>query len=403
MARAYPPMGPISSLAYILKQMQLEPQGAWMVGNQYEQLSLRKPTIQARQSFWAHKWRLAIRRSLVAHHNEHRTDLRGCGDADTDAAKFTLLSLKDDDRFLLEQILAGGLATNERKARWTSSPQPPCALCGQVDSAPHRWWCCPHWQHFRVHVIPFDPDWPACFQHCGIPTFGMNFNNEHLPQVHIMMLNIQKSLNALEREGLEAIPEVRPAKRLCVSVAGNSVGADTSSSFSSCAPLGRCQIPVPVVDVPASRGVLDSNASGSGGVPGRAVAEPCDSVLDAHGVGTDRPLKGHLRNERVRRPRKNGTDAADLPKPIDLPPNVILSTRTVAGFGARYVMKCCTCGSVGQVSNRTRFVGVHKRCSRKKVRIKLSDAERLHLHKQFQGPLSSWKRERAKRMLVSVT
>ena len=140
-----------------------------------------------------------------------------------------------------------------------------------------------------------------------------------------------------------------------------------------------------------------------GGVSGRAIANPCDSVLDAHGVGAASTPKGHLRNERVRRPRKNGTDAADLPKPIDLPPNIVLSTRTVAGFGARYVMKCCTCGSVGQVSNRTRFVGVHKQCSRKKVRIKLSEAERLHLHKQFQGPLSSWKRERAKRMLVSVT
>ena len=398
MGSAHPPIGPISSLAYILKLMKFEPRGMWLVGNEYYELSVRKPMTPSQFGRWAHCWRLAIRRSLLAYSNEHRSDFKGCADADTDAAKHALLVLKENDRFLMEQILAGGLATGERKARWAQVAPQLCNLCGQEDTAEHRWWICPHWAHLRVNVIPYDPQWPACFRFCGIPTFEMHFDNGHLPAVHFLMLNIQKSLNAMERVAVQEEVTVPPPKRACAS-------ANPRGSERSCFPVavsgGASASSSTSPDAGISEARRGSEGRGDGGGVGVAGAVAA-CALDTHSRAANKRSspKERLRELRAR-PRRNGSDAADLPKPIDLPHNIVLTLRSVAGFGDRYVVQCSKCGSVGQVANRTRFIRLHRECNRKKVRVKLSEAERAHFE-QHCGKLSSWKRERAKKMLVAV-
>ena len=200
----HPPLGPVSCCAYLLRQMGFIPDIKWCLRDHIGIIHLRQPREEAQVSGWAHAWRTRMRNYLIGRHNGHRTDLHGCLHVNTSSAKMMLSKLSGNDQLLMEQILAGGLATEERKARWTKKAPHPCERCKQeADTAEHRWWKCPCWQHYRIHAPAFREEWPNCFKHCGLPTEDMQMDTSTLAVVHTMMLNIQKQLNFLENRAKE--------------------------------------------------------------------------------------------------------------------------------------------------------------------------------------------------------
>ena len=294
---------------------------------------------------------------------------------DTSSAKMLLSKLSGNDQLLLEQILAGGLATEERKARWTKVAPKPCCHCKQeADTTEHRWWKCPYWQHYRLYAPVFKPEWPSCFKHCGLPTYDMQMDTSTLAVVHTMMLNIQKQLNFLENQPKEMDPDPsRPRKipRLNVGHCGNGLalgsgGVTCGGASNAGAGDGGCDSYVPQLlgNYKARSTLSHSSAQGYGKLPG---------------------------------PKE-----AALPRAIELPPNVVMAVRMVAGFGARHVVRCTICCSVGQLTSPTRFAKEHTGCTRKRGRARKLRADEKRLFASQMRGLSSWRQERARRWLVNV-
>ena len=355
------PLGPISFCAYILKQMGFIPDENWMLRDRYGVISLQRPEGDQKSAAWAHEWRVKMRNHLIGRHNGHRSDLTGCQDVDSNYAKHYLMHLEGNDQLLMEQILAGGLATNERKARWTKAEPQPCKFCRcGPDTAEHRWWKCAKWDHLRRHAPEHQPQWPACFRFCGLPTVDMHLAPSEIATTHAMMLNIQKHINAQEKAsdcGRGPGPPFPKRPRFTV---------------------GHCR----------NGTVLGSGALGFGGVrTGDASVGDCDSCA-SDVLGNQQSKSTFSHSSAQRGAGLTGPKAATLPRAIELPPNIVMATRTVAGFGTRHVIRCTTCNSVGQLTNRTRFAREHTDCKRKRGRPrKLCADEKRHFAATMRGPL----------------